>query len=42
MYIALNLLKQEKPVKVGIKAKGLKCGCNEQYLLKMLLGPNPI
>jgi len=34
--IALNLLKQEKSVKVGIKAKRLKAGWNPDYLLKVL------
>jgi predicted transposase YbfD/YdcC len=34
--IALNLLKQETTVKVGIKAKRLKCGWDEPYLLKVL------
>lgn len=41
-HIALNLLKAEKSVKVGIKAKRLKCGWKESYMLKVLLGPNPI
>jgi len=34
--IALNLLKQEKSVKVGIKSKRLKAGWNPDYLLKVL------
>jgi predicted transposase YbfD/YdcC len=34
--IALNLLKQEKSVKVGIKAQRLKAGWNPDYLLKGL------
>ena len=34
--IALNLLKQEKSVRVGIKAKRLKAGWHHNYLLKVL------
>lgn len=34
--IALNLLKQDRSSKVGIKAKRLKCGWNEDYLLRIL------
>lgn len=36
--IALNLLKQEKSAKCGVKAKRLKAGWDEAYLLKVLLG----
>jgi predicted transposase YbfD/YdcC len=41
-HIALNLLKAEKSAKVGVKAKRLKCGWNESYMLKVLLGSQPI
>ncbi len=35
-HIALNLLRQEPSPKVGIKAKRLKCGWDDAYLLKVL------
>jgi predicted transposase YbfD/YdcC len=38
-HIALNLLKAERTLKVGIKAKRLKCGWSHDYLLKVLIGP---
>lgn len=36
--MSLNLLKQEATLKVGIKAKRLKAGWDNAYLLKILLG----
>ena len=40
MQHSLYLLKAEKSLKVGIKAKRLKCGWSHDYLLKVLLVPN--
>jgi predicted transposase YbfD/YdcC len=41
-HIALNLLKAEKSVKVGVKGKRLNCGWDHSYLFKVLLGLSPI
>ena len=38
-HVALNLLKQEHSVRAGIKAKRLKAGWDESYLLKLLTLP---
>ncbi len=35
-HLVLNLLKQEKSVKMGLKSKRKKCGWDHEYLLKVL------
>lgn len=37
-HMALNLLKQEHSLKVGIKAKRLRCGWDADYFLKVMAG----
>jgi predicted transposase YbfD/YdcC len=37
-HMALNLLKQDHSIKVGIKGKRLKCGWDTDYLLHILAG----
>jgi predicted transposase YbfD/YdcC len=39
-HIALNLLKQEKTAKGGIRAKQFLAALNEEYLLKVLASAN--
>jgi hypothetical protein len=41
-HLALNLLKQERSAKVGIKAKRKKAGWDFDYLLKVLSQCNAI
>jgi predicted transposase YbfD/YdcC len=35
-HIAVNLLKQERSCKLGVKSKRLKAGWDEEYMLKVL------
>ncbi|HKG14576.1 MAG TPA: ISAs1 family transposase, partial [Pyrinomonadaceae bacterium] len=35
-HIAVNLLKQERSCKLGVKSKRLKAGWDESYMLKVL------
>jgi predicted transposase YbfD/YdcC len=37
-HIAVNLLKQEKTVKLGVKTRRLMAGWDNDYLLKVLCG----
>jgi predicted transposase YbfD/YdcC len=37
-HMALNLLKQEKTAKGGVKAKRLQAAWNNDYLVKVLMG----
>ena len=37
-HIALNLLKNEKTAKIGVKNKRLKAGWDNSYLAKLLIG----
>jgi len=41
-HIAMNLIKNEKTLNVGVQTKRLKAGWDESYLLKILLGNSSI
>lgn len=41
-HMCLNMLKQEKTVKMGLKSKRKKCGWDKEYLLKVLGSLNTV
>lgn len=40
--VAINLLKAEKSVKVGVQTKRKMCGWDDSYLLKVLATGAPV